>query len=263
MILPPKIKNALEKNHWYLSLRYSTWFLKLWLFFRPSVKKNLILQKELYLTFLPQNQILNIMFDIGSNEGFVSDILSRYFAAIVAVEPNFRNVKILKSRFKFHSNIKIVEAAVGSQNGKAQFFENKNDYALGTLSEKWNGIINKSINNQQVLKEVKMLTLNNLIEKYGTPFFIKIDVEGYEDEVLKGLTQKIPLISFEAILPIFYTETLNCIKTLISIDENYKFNFVMDHKIYSDRFLNENEIIVAISKLTPQTIEIFVKNFID
>lgn len=40
-------------------------------------------------------------------------------------------------------------------------------------------------------------TLDHKIQKYGIPYYIKIDVEGYEFEVLKGLSKPIEIISIE------------------------------------------------------------------
>jgi hypothetical protein len=41
------------------------------------------------------------------------------------------------------------------------------------------------------------MTLDQAIAQYGVPQFCKIDVEGYEMEVLRGLSQRIPFLTIE------------------------------------------------------------------
>lgn len=47
------------------------------------------------------------------------------------------------------------------------------------------------------IETVPVITADSLVEKYGIPSFIKIDVEGFEDEVLAGLSRPVPALSFE------------------------------------------------------------------
>ncbi len=48
-------------------------------------------------------------------------------------------------------------------------------------------------------ESVEVTTLDALIRTHGTPRFIKIDVEGYEAEVLAGLSRPVGLIAIEAL----------------------------------------------------------------
>jgi hypothetical protein len=77
------------------------------------------------------------------------------------------------------------------------------------------------------------VTLDDLISQHGEPAFVKIDVEGYEIEVISGLSKAIKHISFEFSNEMV-GETINCIKHLsnigncewnLSYGETLKFNF--------------------------------------
>ena len=72
--------------------------------------------------------------------------------------------------------------------------------------------------------EVETISLDNLITKCGIPDFCKIDVEGYEKEVLSGLSQKIGMISFEFNYPTFEQETRFCLEKLYNLGY-IQFNF--------------------------------------
>jgi hypothetical protein len=69
-----------------------------------------------------------------------------------------------------------------------------------------------------------MVTLDGLIARYGVPRYIKIDVEGFEIEVLAGLSQPVPLISVE-FLPGFPHLTHAVIDRLGALGD-YRFNAV-------------------------------------
>jgi hypothetical protein len=69
--------------------------------------------------------------------------------------------------------------------------------------------------------------LDQLIEEYGVPNFCKIDVEGYEQKVLNGLSQPIKIISFE-FTPTreFIKLTINTVEHLASIGR-VEFNYTV------------------------------------
>lgn len=86
------------------------------------------------------------------------------------------------------------------------------------------------------------MTINDLIEKYGLPNFCKIDVEGFEYEVLVKLEKPIPIIAFEFHLDNF-TITLDCLRHLDRITNQnrcylYNFSFMetttLDHENWID-----------------------------
>lgn len=78
--------------------------------------------------------------------------------------------------------------------------------------------------------KIPITTLDKLIEKYGKPHFIKIDVEGYELEVLKGLTQAINWISFEYTVPEQTQKAIDCILQIQKFNPNIQCNYSIEEK---------------------------------
>jgi len=63
-----------------------------------------------------------------------------------------------------------------------------------------------------------MLTLDNLIKAYGSPKFIKIGVEGYEYEVIQGLSERVNALSLE-FTPEFSESTIKCLEYLQALGD--------------------------------------------
>jgi hypothetical protein len=72
----------------------------------------------------------------------------------------------------------------------------------------------------------EVVTLDTLIAEHGLPRFCKIDVEGYEEQVLAGLNTAIPMLSLE-----FQPERLEaaqgCVERLQTLGR-YEFNLGLD-----------------------------------
>ena len=73
-----------------------------------------------------------------------------------------------------------------------------------------------------------MTTLDHLIRDFGVPFYIKVDVEGYEPAVIRGLSRPVPLISFECNLPEFADEAEECIARLVHLSPTARFNYAIE-----------------------------------
>jgi hypothetical protein len=99
---------------------------------------------------------------------------------------------------------------------------------------------------------VPMVTLDALIETYGRPAFCKIDVEGFELEVLRGLSLPIAALSFEYI-PAALDVALGCVDRLQQLG-NYRFNYAFgeSHRLQADTWLTPNETCRFLQQLALQ-----------
>jgi FkbM family methyltransferase len=130
-----------------------------------------------------------LCFDVGANYGWKTEVFLRLGARVIAFEPQPECVREIEARLTPQPRLTIEETALGSELGQTTLYI-MNHRTNSSLQKDWLG---KQVGSIQV----PITTLEKMIEKHGVPQFCKIDVEGYELEVLKGLNQKIPIISFE------------------------------------------------------------------
>ena len=176
-----------------------------------------------------------MVFDIGANQGNKTFLFNRLGSRVIAVEPDNFNYQLLLKRFQSNTKVTVLHSAVSDKIGKADFFQNEPGSAFNTLSKKWkDSLEDQTVNRWHTstmfnnVIEVQTITLDHLINKYGKPGYIKIDVEGHELACIKGLTEKISVISFEANLPEFKNETLQIIEYLKNIATDIKFNYMVN-----------------------------------
>jgi len=77
----------------------------------------------------------------------------------------------------------------------------------------------------QQKESIELITLDKLIDQYGIPKFIKIDVEGFEPEVLRGLTKRVPYLSFEYQVPELKDNLIACMNLISAINPNAYYNY--------------------------------------
>jgi FkbM family methyltransferase len=143
----------------------------------------------------------DLAFDIGSHVGDRIGSFRRVGARVVALEPQPLCARAIRAIYAGDDGVTLVEAACGANPGTLTLRINSANPTVSTASTDfiaaaggaggWEGQV------WDTAIEVPCTTLDELIAGHGAPVFAKIDVEGFEDTVLAGLSRPLPVLSFE------------------------------------------------------------------
>lgn len=232
-----------QKPYWYYRLKFS-WPGRLFTRIKyPILKVQFEVSKKYYAAVLQQSG--GLVFDIGANVGDLSRVFLAMGYRVVACEPDPENFRVLKARFSGEKRVVLLQKAVAHHSGMALIYQAAaHGGSLSTLSEKRKHQLDglwdeEGVINFDAPKAVETVSLDELVATYGAPIFIKIDVEGFEQEVLSGLSQPVQMLSFEANLPEFMEETIACLKFLKGIAGDAVYNASTDDcTLVFDQFQN-------------------------
>jgi FkbM family methyltransferase len=193
-------------------------------------REYLLRRRKLMEFFSPFVKPGDLVFDVGANVGEFVDAFLKMGAKVCAVEPNPFCVSELKALYNGNPNFILVDKGLGASEGKnTMYLGEKGMHNVSTLSVEWKEEAKKlpglSIASWDKKVEIDITTLDQLIKEYGVPSVCKIDVEGFEYEVLSGLHQPIPCMSLEY-TPWRIDPAIECIKYLNKL-ESYQFNISM------------------------------------
>ena len=162
----------------------------------------------------------DLAFDIGSHVGDRIGSFRRLGARVVALEPQPLCARAIRAIYAGDGDLTVVEAACGVQPGKLTLRINSANPTVSTASADfisaaggaggWEGQVWDS----EI--EVPCTTLDALVAEHVAPAFAKVDVEGFEDTVLAGLSRPLPALSFE-FTTIQHDVALRCLDRLASL----------------------------------------------
>ena len=166
-------------------------------------------------------------FDIGANCGLWTLKNNDPNRKIICVEASLQIFKSLENNVSKFKNIIPLNYAVCKSDNKFITFYNAD--TLSTLNKDWLTLDKSRFSGTSFYETtVETITIDKLIETYGMPELIKIDVEGAEHIVIKSLTQKVPLLCFEWASE-WLEENIECVKYLNSLGFT-KFNIQYEDK---------------------------------
>lgn len=241
-----KIEQAILNSSYYNFIRYNTLSDLVIELKSNKTKKNI----AFYSDFLDAGTPDKTIFDIGANKGNKVNAFLKMGFKVIALEPEKKSIETLKWRFGKNPQVTIVEKGVSDTIGELPVYITESRSGLNTLSEKWVKSIGDETENRwhaskQYRKSytIQTTTLDELIKIYGIPYFIKIDVEGFELNVVKGLSTAPKFLSFECNLPEFISETTEILHLLKKLSANAQFQFSIDDAVESKGWMNIEEML--------------------
>lgn len=142
--------------------------------------------REPFSTEFFKNEIKkgDICVDIGANIGYYALLESRLVGdggKVYAIEPVPENIKLLKKNINInhYPNIDIFQLAIGDRNGSG-FIHLFNGSNLHSMNK------NNSFESKHSIP-VKIITLDKFLENKPYPSIIRMDTEGYEEKIIKGM----------------------------------------------------------------------------
>ncbi len=186
--------------------------------------------RRFYGSFLKRG---SLVFDVGAHLGNRVRAFRSLDARVVALEPQKSCESVLRRLYGDDERVQILPEAVGEAPGEARLYVAPENPTMSTLSAHWISRIQEHYPEQEIrwdrTETVRVTTLDELIERFGTPDFVKVDVEGFEPQVLQGLSEAVPALSFE-FLPAALDSAFSCVRRLEELGE-YEFNYSLTERM--------------------------------
>jgi len=173
-----------------------------------------------------------LVFDVGAHEGNKAELFLEAGARVVCFEPQAELAARLRRKFEGRKDVSVVEKGLSDSEGTVTMFISSEETMVSTLSSDWKKDVFSNYKYDRELS-IQTTTLDKMIEQFGVPDYAKIDVEGFEINVLSGLSQQIPLLSIEwALKSLELTE--RCVRHLehlgyhqfnVAFGETFRFGF--------------------------------------
>jgi FkbM family methyltransferase len=194
-----------------------------------------------------------LAFDIGSHVGDRIGSFRRLGARVLALEPQPLCAEAIRRIYADDPAVTLLEAACGNSEGTLTLAINSANPTVSTASREFVAAADGAGGwegqrwDQEIV--VPVTTLDRLVAQYGTPAFAKIDVEGFEDTVLAGLSRPLPMLSFE-FTTIQRDVAQRCLDRLAALG-TYRFDVALgeSQQLTFDRWISASEMAAHVAAL--------------
>lgn len=148
--------------------------------FIPYIYKEIYFE-GVYVDIFNQKKDM-VVIDVGANIGVVTQYMRDYCKKLYAIEPSSEHFEALKKNKEFNNwdNVEVFNIALDDHDGEEKFFHNTKNRTCNSLAFEWA--------EGEESEKVKVMAFDTFFKENGIKKvdFIKFDVEGAEDTILRS-----------------------------------------------------------------------------